>query len=417
MENLFEIYSNNHYFTKDELFKEKNYKNNQQLKQYDLNEFWKQLNEYRLSNSNFIELNDKLNIKLKYYESFIIKDYISKIVEVGSDQIEDLIPNDIKDATLIDSIIDEAFSSSVIEGAFSTRKRAKEMITKKLDPKTKSERMIFNNFKAIRYTLDNLETEINNNFIYEIWKILTEGTLEEDDYTELYRTGPVYIKNRLGDIVYEGPNFHEVNNMMDDLVRYINNTNDSTHPIIKSIIIHYYFVYVHPFFDGNGRTARALMNFYLIKSGFDFFKYFSISKILVDKRSKYYDSIKQCEDNHSDITYFIEFYSELLIDTIIEIRKTYINQFSKKIILKLLYENNIHLNQRQLKTLDMILKKDKKSIDVKDYTKQHKVVQETARKDLNNMSEYGIFEIKKFGNKYIYKFREIKDILENIKNH
>lgn len=415
MQELFEHFSNKHYYTKDEVFKEKNYKNNALLKQYDLNEFWSLMNEYRITNSTFLELYDQTNSKLKYYKNSNIDEYISQIVITGSDQIEDLIPDDIKDATLIDSIIDEAFSSSVIEGAFSTRKRAQEMITKKQDPKTKSERMIFNNFKAIRYTLDNLEIEINDEFIYKIWETLTEGTLEEEDYTELYRTGPVYIKNRFEDIVYEGPNFLEVPKMMSSLINYINDKDDTTHPIIKAIIIHYYFVYIHPFFDGNGRTARALMNFYLIRSGFDFFKYFSISKILVDKRAKYYDSIKQCEDNCNDITYFIEFYSELLIHTIIEIRKTYINQFSKKIIVKLLDAKGIQLNQRQSKTLDLMFKNNKKIIDVKDYTKRHKVVQETARKDLNIMHEYGIFEIKKTGNRYLYNLREVKDIAQEIK--
>lgn len=414
MKDLLEHFSLKHYYNYDELFIEKNYKNNTKLKDIDLNEFWKSLDEFRREQCTTVELFDQTGNKLRFFENEIIKKQIENINAEGTDQLEDLIPDEIKDAALIDSIIDEAFSSSVIEGAFSTRKRAQEMITKKLGPKTKSELMILNNYKAIRYTLENIDEEITTDFIYHIWELLTKNTLEEGDYTECFRTGPVYINNKLGEIVYEGPDHSAVPEMMDNLVKFINVKTDGIHPIIKSMVIHYYFVYIHPFFDGNGRTARALMNLYLMKSGYDFFKYFSISKILVEKRNKYYEAIKTCEDADNDITYFLEFYSVLLVQTITEIRKTYINQFSKKLIVRHLEKTNIVLNSRQLNTLDVAIKNNRKSLDVAEYIKKHKVVQETARKDLGQMVEYGIFEKSKVGKKYVYALKEIVSLISNL---
>lgn len=414
MKDLFAHFSFKHYYNHEELFKEKHFKNNALLKDVDLDEFWQAISEFRNQQCDTAGLLDKTSNKLRFFVNEIIKTQIERIHEEASSQLEDLIPDEIKDAALMDSIIDEAFSSSVIEGAFSTRKRAQEMITKKLDPKTKSELMIFNNYKAIRYTLENIDEEITPDFIYHVWSLLTKDTLEEGDYTERFRTGPVYIKNKLGEIVYEGVDCKIVPKMMDSLVWFINEKTDGIHPIIKSIIIHYYFVYVHPFFDGNGRTARALMNQYLIKSGYDFFKYFSISKILVEKRSKYYEAIKACEDMDNDITYFIEFYSVLLVQTIAEIRKTYISQFSKKAIVELLGKKSIVLNARQLKTLDVAIKKNRKSIDINEYIKKHKVVQETARKDLGQMVEYGMFEKNKVGKKYVYSLKEIVSVIASL---
>jgi Fic family protein len=201
--------------------------------------------------------------------------------------------------------------------------------------------------------------------------------------------------------------------MMYSLVEFMNRTS-IMNLIINACVIHYYFVYIHPFFDGNGRTARAVMNIYLLKNGYGFFKYFSISKILAGKRKSYYSAIKECEDYGSDITYFVDFYSKLINETVSEIRKNYVIQYNKTIIENLLEEKEIFLNDRQNKTVKSSLKSMNKHFDLKQYQKKHKITYETARKDMELLVEIGIYKKIKNGKKFIYKMEKLVDVVEGL---
>jgi len=408
---LLKLYTYYEYETKDKL----KYK----LSGVDFKSFWEELTAYRKANSSQLDIRDNEGNQMRYVQTKKAEGMIKSIEEMGRDRIEKIIPEDIKHVALIESVIDEAFCSSVIEGAFSTRKRAGEMITQKLQPKNKSEMMILNNYDTLMYTLENLDEEIDHKFIHDIWEMITRGTLEEGDYTEGYRKGAVFVKNSRGDIVHEAPPADKVYEMMDKLISFINEYSNMN-PVAKACIIHYAFVYIHPFNDGNGRTARALMNMFLIKSGYEFYKYFPISKILVDRRKQYYKAIKDCEDSESDITYFMDFYTKLLVDTIDEIRKNYLVQFSNKLIFDALeVKPNIIINKRQEKTLKQMIKStrsktSKSYIDISEYSKKHSVVQETARKDLNGMVDYGILKKKKIGKKYVYMLEDVGQMLLNI---
>ncbi|MBP8763130.1 MAG: Fic family protein [Acetoanaerobium sp.] len=410
---LLKSYTENNYLPLEKIRIAKLYKNLKEFKNIDINEFWKELSDFRKSIGKKLIFLDKEERNLFFNYTKESREYVNFIEDLGRDKIEDIIPDDIKESALIDSLIDEAFSSSVIEGAYSTRKRAHDMIINNKQPKNKSEKMILNNFRALEYTMDNIEEELTHDIVYSIWEILTNETIEEEDICSGYRTGDVEVRNKKDELVFEGPSSNEIQEMMESLIEYFNGI-DNTNPIVKACIIHYYFVYIHPFFDGNGRTARALMHMYLIRNGYDFLKYFSISKILVDNRSGYYESIRTCEIHESDVTYFIDFYTKLLIDTISEIRKNYLNQFSKKIIFESIEMKNVILNARQEKVLNYFLKRTKSNIDIKEYTKKYQVTTETARKDLQILVDFGFFKKIKSGKKYLYNFNDIKEIISRL---
>lgn len=399
-----EQYILNEYITKEKFMFKHSKKNS------DFILAWKEIEKRRKAMSIEIPIRDASDNKLRYVHTMEIDDNIKAIMSLAKEDVADMISSEIKSDVLMDSLIDEAFSSSVIEGAYSTRKRAGEMIKNNLNPQNKSEKMIFNNYKALVYTIENIESEFSHSFIYKIWQILTEGTIDEDDMTKLYRTDKVFVE-RNNEVIYEGPDFKLVYEMMDNLVEFMNKTS-IMNPIINACVIHYYFVYIHPFFDGNGRTARAITNIYLLKNGYEFIKYFSLSKILADKRKRYYSVIKESEDSGSDITYFVDFYSKLIYATVTEIRKNYMIQYSKGIIENLLYEKEIFINERQIRTVRNSLKSMNKHFDLKDYQKKHKITYETARKDMELLVEIGIYKKIKAGKKFIYKMEKLIEIVE-----
>ena len=400
-------YVENNYLSKEKLI----YKGISSRENF--NEYWNDIQIRRKEQAKVLPLLDKEKAPLWYNVTEETLNNIYEIEELGRDRIEDIIPDEVKSDMFIESLIDEAFSSSWIEGAYSTRKRAHEMIKNELSPKNKSEKMILNNYEGLLFTLENIENELNEEYLVNLWKILTKETLEEDEITSGYRDDQVYI-HKGSEIVYEGPESKDVAKMMNSLYEYIDQY-DIESPIVKACVAHYYFVYVHPFFDGNGRTARALMNLFLIKSGYEFFKYFSISKILTEKRKQYYTAIENCEANDGDLTYFIDFYTKLLLDTMKSIRKTYLGHFGKQVVMDLFYDLDIILNERQEKIVTTLFKSDKKFIDTKEYTKKYKVVQETARKDLQELVDLGVLKKIKRGKKYIFKLEELQEIIERIK--
>lgn len=209
------------------------------------------------------------------------------------------------------AVIDEAFFSSVIEGVYSTRQRAHEFIRSGETPKDKNEQMILNNYAALRFVLDHLDGPINEAVVLEIGRLLTENTLESGTKPG-YRDGMVYVKNGQQEIVYTPPKAEFVRPMMQELLHYI--ADPEVHPIIKACAAHIYFVTIHPFFDGNGRTARALSYMILLQAGYDFLRQFPISGVLSQERAKYYKAIRASQDteNGYDFTYFLEYYAGMI---------------------------------------------------------------------------------------------------------
>lgn len=301
----------------------------------DLNEFWNEMMKVRKKSSIEIPLKDQDDNKFW----FGLIDEITKNIDVIEDSAtEDLfksVPKDIEISVIAEALIDEAFNSSVIEGAFSTKRRTKELIDKNLKPSNKSEIMIINNYRALTYILDNLNKPLNEEIILDIYNILTKDTLNKDDYVDKYRNDKVFIwDSKVGKYTYEAPPHEEVQGLTDALLKFIYDDNNCQ-PIIKVCIIHFYFVYVHPFFNGNGRTARAISYMYLLQNGYNFFKFFSISSAINEEKNKYYTAIENTEIYSSDMTYFIKYYTSMMVHSIKKIKiileKNLVGSLSKKL--------------------------------------------------------------------------------------
>lgn len=199
----------------------------------------------------------------------------------------------------------EALYSSEVEGYFTTRKDLNDFVTGKRQPKLESERAVFANYVALNFGIRGIKNIYSKEFILKLNTLITD-TLVLD-----YRLEDVSVASKTGKVVHEGVDFLEVDRYMQKLIDFMYST--KLEPLISSCIIHFYFVYVHPFIDGNGRTARALSYLYLISKGEDKYKLFSISYMLPSKRGQYYKELLKVEKNGYDLTSFIEFILETII--------------------------------------------------------------------------------------------------------
>lgn len=360
-----------------------------------IRQFWPELERERRRHSQELPLPDQSGKPFWFVLTGGIEKQCDAIAELARRDIAFTGPE--FDALFQDAVMDEAVYSSVIEGAFTSREQAADFIRQNKQPRNKSEQMVKNNYDALTYVLEHLEDEINEETILQIARIVTRSGAEVQ--VTGYRDGAVYVTGREG-VVYTPPQADAVPEMMRLLVEFIQKS--ELHPLLKACIAHFYFVYVHPFGDGNGRTARALSYMTLLQAGYDFFRYFSISGVVAEERGKYYRSMRNVEDSDGDMTYFIDAYSGMLARTVEKMEHHLKYHVLARQKLKALEQNGT-LNERQLKGAKWLLEGSNSSVTVEAWRRKYKVVTETARRDLLALCDAGLLSRELDGRKAVFR--------------
>ena len=151
--------------------------------------------------------------------------------------------------------------------------------------------MILNNYETIRYISEHRNDEFSVPNIKIIHSYISKGTLDDPQMEGTFRTtDDVVVQNSItGTIVHTPPTYAQVEPMLEELCAFANDDSveNFIHPIIKAIIIHFMLAYIHPFVDGNGRTARSLFYWYMIKKGYWLTEYLSISRVIYKSKASY----------------------------------------------------------------------------------------------------------------------------------
>lgn len=285
----------------------------------------------------------------------------------------------------------EAYFSSHIEGAQSTLEEALAfMKTGKKRSKDEGLQMIVNNRLALDAAAKHVGNPVDDGLICRLQSILTEHTHTERPITRgEYRHGPIFVVNAMRQVVYEGPPAKMVPGMMRTFAAWIN-ADQGIDPILKAGIAHLYFVQVHPFDDGNGRTARALSNLVLASAGLRFINMLTLSDYFDHRRPQYYRAIQDCRLHGRDMTYFLIFYAGALLEKIEEAKKELEVEHRIGNIKDLLPPDiRLRLHRRQIKALRLMLRSDEK-MTTKLYCRLNKCSDETARKDFLSLIERNV---------------------------
>ena len=289
----------------------------------------------------------------------------------------------------------EAYYSSHIEGAVTSLEEALLYLNKpsKKDYGDESLQMIINNRDALKYIRNQKGQLFGHNIIYKLHTTLLKNTHKERPITVgKYRKGPIYVVNGLGEIVYEGPPASKVMRMMDLYVEWVNNSTSEMHPLIKAAIVHLHFVQIHPFDDGNGRSARALSNLYLMNQNYQFINFLSPSDYFDHHRAEYYRAIQNTRAHENDTTFFILYYLKALIKQLDNVQGEIKKEGRVRDLRDILtLKNQARLNKKQIKALKWMLRHSEK-ITTRKYCKLSRCSDEAARKDFNQLLEIGIIE-------------------------
>lgn len=304
-------------------------------------------------------------------------------------QKEQLLSDLNKHQYLSNALMEESIFSSMIEGATTTRVKAKDMLRKGKKPSNKSEQMILNNYKTIQYISENKNEEITIEKLFEIHRLVTENTLEEESCGVFRTSNDVFVMNQItGEIVHTPPSFEELNGFMKSLCDFFNENpkEDFIHPIVKASIMHFLIGYIHPFVDGNGRTARALFYWYLLKNGYYLTEYLSISRVILKTKAQYEKAYIYTEIDEMDVTYFIHYQVKVLIQAFEDL-KNYISKKKKEENKLSKYLKLPNVNERQGQILFWIEEENNRFFTVKEIENIFKITNQTARTDIEELVE------------------------------
>jgi len=373
-------------------------------------EWWLMLKNNRKGNTKILPLIDKKGNDFSFAANDYVNEELHKIDltlggTIGSTEVNLLNPAT-KEQYFVRSLIEEAITSSQLEGATTTRMVAKNIIRTGKTPSDRSERMIVNNYKTM-LAIHKLKNEkLSKELIFDLHKRVTQGTLEIPDAEGRFRKSdePIKIADQYGTIYHEPPLSAELENRMEVMCDFANNKQDDIfiHPVLKAIILHFWLAYEHPFVDGNGRTARALFYWCMLNHGYWLCEYISISEIILKGPSKYIKAFLYTETDDNDLTYFI-IYHLGVIKRAISALNNYINKKQAEIKDTEKGLRNISLfNHRQRALISHALRHPGYEYSIKSHMISHDIAYETARSDLNKLAKKGILMSKKISNTWLY---------------
>ena len=228
----------------------------------------------------------------------------------GTIQVSEEVTNpQTRDTYLVKSLAEEAITSSQLEGASTTRQVAKEMLKTGREPRDRSERMILNNYNAMLFMRQVVTEDLTPSVMFELQRILTEGTLDTPDAAGRFRRADesIVVADEVGTVLHIPPTARELDRRMQAMCDFANarGAQGFTHPVVRAVALHFWLAYDHPFVDGNGRTARALFYWAMAREGYWLAEFISISRILKKARGQYARAFLYTESDDNDLTYFL----------------------------------------------------------------------------------------------------------------
>ena len=332
-----------------------------------------------------------------------------------------IIPASDKKYYLISSIMEEAIASCQMEGASTTRRIAKDMLRKKLKPVNKSQQMIVNNYETISKISQDKQTDFTVEGLLDIHRSISKKTLDNSEDEGVFRKNDdIFVVDGItGHVAHTPPSFTEIDAMIRDLCEFANSDNSDNfiHPIIKGIIIHFVLAYIHPFVDGNGRTARSLFYWYMIKKGYWLTEYLSISRIIYTNKKAYEKAYQYTENDGNDLSYFIQYHLDVMKKAFEELKKFLQRKIDEQQnILQFVGISNI--NERQRYVIKTISENTHTLFTPKELATQFAISTRSARTDLQKLVEMGYLSVTNLNRRALgyIKSEHFEDLLWDSSN-
>ncbi|MGH7213803.1 MAG: Fic family protein [Tepidisphaeraceae bacterium] len=303
--------------------------------------------------------------------------------------------DEMRHRVLIDSLMEEAIATSQIEGAVTTRRVAKDLLRTGRKPKDKSEQMIVNGYATVRLIRERIDRPLSVELLHEIQTSMTRDTLDRPADAGRFRSEEDDVRvidMRDGDTVFTPPPAATLPGRLGHLFDFANADPASSpfvHPLVRAVILHFWLAYEHPYIDGNGRTARALFYWSMLKSGYWLFEFLTISRIIHSARMQYYRSFLHSETDDNDLTYFLMFQFDVTRRALEDLRKRLVEVQQQQQRIQAI-RLAARLNARQRALLDHALRHPDQTYTIESHERSHGIGNDTARADLRALADRGL---------------------------
>lgn len=385
--------------------------------QAEAKDIWSAIKFKRTMQMKYISLTcDKDNV-FSYTTPHSMEAKLHKIIKVAGGSVgaiaDKAASDNIQRKFLVSSLImEEAITSAQLEGASTTREVAKKMLEDEREPVDEDERMILNNFFLLKHAERSSKEDMTLDLILDFHRIATHLTTEHNVIPGEFREdNGIYVEDDRGEIAHQPPSFEKVPERLKAVCDFANadhsgmNGGEFIPPVIKAIILHFMIGYEHPFRDGNGRTARALFYWFMLKNEYELFRYISISKLLKDDPKGYGLSYMYTERDQNDLTYFIDFQLDIILAAFEELQaylKSKTEEFNK--VLQIL-ENSKFSNLLNFVEKDLVKKGTKEPgrvFTVKETANSYGIAENTSRSYLNKLVDLKLLLPTKDGRTVLY---------------
>lgn len=316
---------------------------------------------------------------------------------------EQVTNSETRDRYLVSSLIEEAITSSQLEGASTEHNVAKEMLRTGRSPRDRSEMMIVNNYRAMQQIGDLRNEKLTLDLICEIHRIVTIGTLDNPDASgrfQLPGEERIGVYDQYNNLLHAPPPAAELDDRMQELCEFANGATTVAYlpPVLRAITVHFMLGYIHPFEDGNGRTARTLFYWSMLNQGFWLTEFLTVSKILKKAPSKYARSYLLTEQDSNDLTYFHVYHLGVIQRAIAELHAHLSEKMDEvRKLQRSITAMNSQFNHRQLALLENAVDNPMQQYTVVSHQRSHRSSYETSRKDLMRLEEAGLLIKSKSG--------------------
>ena len=313
---------------------------------------------------------------------------------------------------LVRSLVEEAITSSQLEGASTSRRVAKELLDSGREPHDRSEQMIVNNYEVMEWIRERAAHDLTPGAVLEVHRIVTEGTLDDPEDAGRLET-PDRERVAVWDNTAEERRLHtpppaeELEQRLQALCDFANGEAGAAYlpDIARAVVVHFMVGYDHYFADGNGRTARALFYWLMLRSGHWLAEFVSISSVLRKAPSAYARAYLHTEDDAGDLTYFLHYQLNVLgraADAFdLHLQRKQAEQSAARTGLEQVADD---LNHRQRELLSKALAEGTSpTVAVMPYARRFKVSDQTARNDLNDLADRGMMLRERAGRRHVFR--------------
>jgi len=289
-----------------------------------------------------------------------------------------------------EALIQSAHSSTAIEGNPLTLDEVSELAAgREIMVNRKDKQEVLNYLEALERIPEFAEkSPLKKSDLLKIHKLVVKDTLDHTDDEGIYRNRQVVVRNRAtGQITFRPPETEDVPRLVDDFLKWFKSSGAvELDPVLHAGITHYEIARIHPFIDGNGRTARIMASLVFYIRGFDVKRFFALDDYYHNDRKPYYDALKTVDPKTRDTTTWLEYFSEGIAVSVEAIRKRVIGLSKDIKILK--QKGQIALTERQMRIVERIISKG--SITNREARELLGLSDEGIRKEITKLIELGV---------------------------